>query len=151
MLQKQSNCISRRKFALTLSRVGTLNRLIQVSRINGNINKRSAAGPARSILRKWDAVLVNWITGTQRFFSLVAFLTYKIDNITNVRRANISTALAQDFRRPWIQPLSFTPDSSFARTVNLCRRPGTWTSVSRYKACYFPVDEASSKTKADIR
>lgn len=100
MLQKQSNCISRRKFALTLSRVGTLNRLIQVSRINGNINKRSAAGPARSILRKWDAVLVNWITGTQRFFSLVAFLTYKIDNITNVRRANISTALAQDFRRP---------------------------------------------------
>lgn len=43
-----------------------------------------------------------------------------------------------------------TPDSS-ARTVSLCRRPRTWTGVSRYKACRFPVDEVSSKTKANVR
>jgi len=62
-----------------------------------------------------------------------------------------STASAQGPPHyPWMQSLSSTPDSSFARTVNLCRRPGTWTGVSRYKACYFPVDEASSKTKADV-
>lgn len=35
-----------KKFALALSRVGTLNRLsTQVSQVNGNVNGRSAVGP----------------------------------------------------------------------------------------------------------